>query len=353
MALIKIDDVKRGQPDIYLVRRAQTRIALDQEYPNLMQFYHRPAFQSVAVSMTERYWPGSVASKRSVVDLVTELYTLWLIMLPISFRHLGYWRPGWGTSIFMSWFRSHIHNYKRFYLGRKKFIWENAILKDGFADAQISDQDFIDIASQYLQQHRGETARAVFARMIFAPFVFWQQARESVQIAQEHNCGLMWYEDEALFLTRKPWDAPDVEWSDLRANPQDILFWRVGVKEELLNVVVRPSREKSLRDEIKDILASDTKPAYKLSGVNACLKRYYNWAKYIPTTRMQAISMEKWVWKKISKTIMPINPGLKEKYYNLKHQKWDTSFRQGRRSMLLDKDVTEAQWAKIWLPRRG
>ncbi len=354
MTLVKIDTIPRGQPDIYLVRRAQAKLAFDTEYKDLMRYYSRPAFERVAETLTEHYWPQSSKSKRAVVNMVQELYTLWLVLAPISFHHLGYWRPGWGSSIFLSWFRTHIHKYKRYYLGRAKYDYADADIEEGFSCARISDEEFKGIVQQYVQQCRGgDTARAVMARMVIAPFLFWQRGRDAVDTAKVNKCGLMWWEDEILFLSSKPWDDAQISWVDLRADPQDVLFWTVSVKDSMLDVQIAKEREKAIKSEIKKALASEAAPGFKLNQINASMIKYYHWARYISTTRRQSLDLEKWVWKRIGKGIVATNPKLKESYYNLKHQKWDTTLRQGRRSMLLDKDVSEDQWRQIWSPRRG
>jgi len=353
MSLIKIDDIKRGQPDIYLVRRAQATLAFNREYKNLMKYYNRSAFINVATMLTEKYWPESIKSKRAVVNIVNELYVLWLILLPISFHHLGYWRPGWGSSIFMSWFRYHVHKHKRYFLGRLRFDYNDADIEEGFSDSKINDQEFQSLVQQYVQQCSGETARAVMARMIFGPFVHWRQGVKAAELAKTNDCGVHWWEDEILFLTTSPFNMENVTWTDLRSDHQDVVFWQVGIKNGLLNIQVSKKKEKAIKDEITKILKTDGLPAFKLHQVNASMKKYYHWARYIQTTRQAALTLEKWVWKRIAKSIIASNSALKNNYYNIKHQKWDVTLRQGRRSMLLEADVSEDQWLQIWTPRRG
>jgi len=353
MALVKSDELSRGQPDIYLVRRAQTSLAFKNEYQDLMRYYSRSAFEGVSKTLAKHYWPESVESKRAVVALVEELYVLWLILLPIACRHLGYWRPGWGSSIFLSWFREHIHRHKRYFLGYIKLNYHDARIDEGFSDARIRDDDFKTIAAQYVDQCSGATARATMARMIFAPYVHWCQAAAAYTTAKERKCGLMWYEDAILYLSTRPWDDPCISWTDLRQQSVNILFWNFSVKDTLLDVSISKLYENTIKAEIVKTLSSEASPTYKLHQINSRLIKYYHWGRYATGARAQAIAFDKWVWKRVGKKIVSTNPKLKDSYYNLRKQKWDLTLRQGRRSLILDKDTSEDQWRQIWSPRRG
>jgi len=353
MALVKSDELSRGQPDIYLVRRAQTSLAFKNEYQDLMRYYSRSAFEGVSKTLAKHYWPESVESKRAVVALVEELYVLWLILLPIACRHLGYWRPGWGSSIFLSWFREHIHRHKRYFLGYIKLNYHDAGIDEGFSEARIRDDDFKTIAAQYVDQCSGATARATMARIIFAPYVHWRQAAAAYTTAKERKCGLMWYEDAILYLSTRPWDDSCISWTDLRQHSVDLLFWRFSVKETLLDVSISKTYENAIKAEIAKTLSSEASPIYKLHQINSSLIKYYHWGRYATGARAQAIALDKWTWKRVGAKIVSTNPKLKDSYYNLRKQKWDLTLRQGRRSLILDKDTSDEQWRQIWSPRRG
>jgi len=354
MELVKADEISRGQPDVYLVRRAQTALAFKNEYQDLKSYYSRPAFERVSKLLAEHYWPESVKKKRAVVHWVEELYNIWLILYPIACRHLlGYWRPGWGSSVFLSWFRVHIHKYKRYFLGSIKLDYNAASIDEGFSDARILDDDFKEIATEYIDQCSGATARATMARMIYAPYVHWRKAKAAYATAKERKCGLMWYEDAILYLSTKPWDDPGISWTDLRKQSVNLLFWNFSVKDTLLDVSISKLHENAIKAEIAKILSSEASPNFKLHLINNSLIKYYHWGRYAIGARAQAIALDKWTWKRVGKKIVSTNPKLKDNYYNLRKQKWDLTLRQGRRSLILDKDISEDQWRQIWLPRRG
>jgi len=350
MPIIKIDDIRANEQDIYLVRRAQAKLALQTDFKNLYEYYQRDSFQRVAKYLVEKYWTQSVHSGRAIIDLVTELYIVWLALLPIACRTQGYYRPGWGSSIFLSWFRAHINKYGRYHIGRIPLSWHNPVLQ--FSSVGISDSAFQDLCSEYLSHCRGHTALPMFARLIFGPFVFPDPIKQAVDTAKNHNCGIMWWEDEILFLSTKTFDFPGLHWHDLRVKKQDVLHWTISVEKGKLQALVRKQIIKDIKNKIESVIKSDSTPAHKMVQINIQLKKFYFVAKYTAQASRQAVDLDKWAWNKVAKSIIATKPELKKSYYSLRSQDWDTNFRVGRKSLFLDRDVTLQTWVSMWAPRR-
>jgi len=162
-------------------------------------------------------------------------------------------------------------------LGSLELDYSDAGIDEGFSDARILDDEFKSIATQYVDQCMGVTARSTMARMIYAPYVHWRQAAAAYAKAKERKCGLMWYEDAILYLSSRPWDDPEIFWTDLRQRSVDLLFWRFSVKETLLNVSISKTYENAIKAEIAKTLSSEASPIYKLHQINSSLIKYYHW----------------------------------------------------------------------------
>ena len=352
MPIIKIEDIKANEQDIYLVRRAQSKLALQTDYKNLYEYCHRDSFQKVAKYLVEKYWTQSVYSRRAIIDLVTELYTVWLVLLPIACRSFqGYFRPGWGSSVFLSWFRAHVNKYGRLYIGRVPLSWLNPALQ--FSSTSINDPAFYNLCSGYLSHCQGHTALPNFSRLIFGPFVFPDIEKKAMDSAKEHNCGIMWWEDEILFLSTKAFDFPGAHWHDLRRTKyQEALHWNISIEKDKLQVLVKKQIIKDIKNKIESVLKSENTPGHKLAQINAQLQKFYFIAKYAGQASRQTVELDKWAWQKVAKSIIATNPALKKNYYSLRNQKWDLSFRVGRKSLFLDRDVSLTTWTAMWAPRR-
>jgi len=350
MPIIKIDDTIANEQDIYLVRRAQAKLALQSNYKDLYEYCQRNSFQKVAKYLVEKYWTQSVHSGRAIIDLITELYIVWLVLLPIACRSFqGYYRPGWGSSVFLSWFRAHVNKYGRYHIGRIPLSWHNPVLQ--FSSVGISDSAFQDLCSGYLSYCQGATALPIFSRLVFGPFVFSDLIKQAMDAAKKQNCGIMWWEDEILFLSTKAFDFPGVYWHDLRTN-QEVLHWNMFIEKGKLQVLVKKQIIKDIKDKIEAVIKSDSTPAHKMVQINNQLKKYYFLAKYSPPASRQTVELDKWAWNKVAKSIIATKPKLKKSYYSLRRQNWDTKFRVGRRSLFLDRDVSLQTWVSMWAPRR-
>ena len=350
MPIIRIDDIKANEQDIYLVRRAQAKLALQTDYKNLYEYCQRGSFQKVAKYLVEKYWTQSVYSGRAIVDLVTELYVVWFALLPIACRSFqGYYRPGWGSSIFLSWFRAHVNKYGRYYIGRAPLSWRNPVLH--FSAVGISNSAFQDLCSGYLSHCQGHTALPMLSRLVFGPFVFPDLIGQAMDAAKRQNCGIMWWEDEIIFLSTKAFDFPGVYWHDLRRSKHDVLHWNISIKDKL-QIVVKKQIIKDIKSRIESIIKSDSTPAHKMVQINNQLRNYYFVAKYTAQASRQTVDLDKWAWNKVAKSIIATKPELKKSYYNLRSQDWDTNFRVGRKSLFLDRDVSLQTWVTMWAPRR-
>lgn len=336
--------------DFYLVRRAQAKLALQSVYNDLMSYITRQSFQNVAKALTEKFWTRSIKQKRKIVDIVTELYLVWLVLLPIACRIQGYFRPGWGNSIFLSWFRYHVNKCRRYYMGKIDLIWDKPKLF--FEELEIYDQPFKELCTDYLNFGKGETALPKFVRLIFSPFVFTSEIKQALTMAKTSNCGFMWDENHIIFLSTKPFEYNGLKWVDLRKESINTLKYNLSVKQNLLEVKVLGSFLKEIKLNIEGILKTDRTPGFKLMGINEQLQRFYHVAKYCGNSRKQSIELDKWAWKKIAKSLVATEPSLKDKYFSLRKQKWDLTFRIGRKSLFLDQDISDDLYISIWAPRR-
>lgn len=341
-----------GQGDIALVRRAQRSLALAGEYRQLHQFLERDSFQAVAWTLTEKYLPRSASKGLALADLAHEIYLHWLILAPIAGQAQGYWRPWWSPGIVMGWLRVHVNHYKKTCLGRIRLNWDAVELDSGAKVFRIRDADFLASLAALLPQIHVQTLRGQLARYALGGLVWHSQAEQALEWARASRSGLMWWEDEILFLARKPFEAGAISWVDLRDTAADILEWQIRVRDEKLTAVMRPEALSRLKSRIAQILESDGQPHFKMRQINAAIAAYHHWAKYAFDARRQAIELEPWIWRRIKRSIIQVQPNLKSSYFNLQNAAWNTALRYGRASYLLDRNVTDEQWIQIWNPRR-
>ena len=341
-----------GQGDIALVRRAQRGLALAGEYRQLHQILGRDSFQSVARVLTEKYLPRSASKGLALADLAQEIYLHWLILAPIVGQAQGYWRPWLSPGAVLSWARVHVHRYRKTYLGRIRLNWDAAELDTGAKSCRILDENFLASLADILPQTYAQTLRGQLARYALGGLVWRSQAEQALEWARASRSGLMWWEDEILFLARKPFEAGAIAWVDLRDTAADILEWRLRVRDEKLTAVMRPEALSRLKSSITRILESDGQPHFKMCRVNSRISGFHHWAQYAFGARRQAIELEPWIWRKVKRGIIQARPSLKSSYFNLKNATWDTTLRYGRASYLLDRNVTDGQWIQIWNPRR-
>jgi len=345
-------EYRPGQGDIALVRRAQRSLALAGEYRQLSQFLERDSFQAVARVLTEKYLPRSASKGLALADLAQEIYPHWLILAPIAGQAQGYWRPWWSPGAVLSWARVHVNRYRKTCLGRIHLNWDAAELDSGAKVFRIRDADFLASLAAILPQVHAQTLRGQLARYALGGLVWRSQAGQALEWARACRSGLMWWEDEILFLARKPFETGAIAWIDLRDQAADILEWQVRARDEKLTAIMRPEALRHLKSRIAQILESDGQPHFKMNQINAAIAAYHHWAKYAFDARRQAIELEPWIWRRVKRGIIQAQPGLKPSYFNLKNAKWDTALRYGRVSYLLDRGVTDVQWLHIWNPRR-
>ncbi|HBL53349.1 MAG TPA: hypothetical protein DDZ34_04805 [Syntrophaceae bacterium] len=341
-----------GQGDIALVRRAQRSLALAGEYRQLSQILGRDSFQAVAGTLTEKYLPRSVAKDLVLADLAHEIYLHWLLLAPIAGQAQGYWRPWWSPGAVLSWARVHVHRYRKTYLGRIRLDWDTAELDTGAQSFRILDEHFLASLANILPQTHVQTLRGQLARYALGGLVWRSQAGQALEWARASRSGLMWWENEILFLARKPFEIGAIAWVDLRDRAADILEWQVRVRDEKLTAVMRPEALSRLKSSITRTLESDGQPHFKMNQINAAIAGFHHWGKYAFDARRQAIELEPWIWRRVKRGIIQVQPNLKSSYFNLKNAKWDTALRYGRVSYLLDRGVTDDQWLQIWNPRR-
>lgn len=345
-------EYRPGQGDIALVRRAQRSLALAGEYRQLHQFLERDSFHAVARVLTEKYLPRSASKGLPLADLAQEIYLHWLILAPITGQTPSYWRPWWSPSVVMGWLRVHVHRYRKTYLGRIRLDWDTAELDTGAQSFRILDEHFLASLANILPQTHVQTLRGQLARYALGGLVWRSQAGQALEWARASRSGLMWWENEILFLARKPFEIGAIAWVDLRDRAADILEWQVRVRDEKLTAVMRPEALSRLKSSITRTLESDGQPHFKMRRVNSQISGFHHWAKYAFDARRQAIELEPWIWRRIKRGIIQAQPGLKPSYFNLKNAAWDTALRYGRASYLLDTGVTDDHWLQIWNPRR-
>lgn len=341
-----------GQGDIALVRRAQRSLALAGEYRQLSQILGRDSFQAVARALTEKYLPRSASRELALADLAQKIYLHWLILAPIVGHAPGYWRSWWSPGVVMSWLRVHVHRYRKTYLGRIRLDWDAAELDTGAKSCRILDENFLASLAAILPQAHVQTLRGQLARYALGGLVWRRQAEQALKWARASRSGLMWWEDEILFLARKPFETGAISWVDLRDTAADILEWQIRVRDEKLTAVMRPEALIRLKSSITRILESDGQPHFKMNQINAAIAGFHHWGKYAFDARRQAIELEPWIWRRVKRGIIQAQPGLKPSYFNLKNATWDTTLHYGRTSYLLEADITDDQWLQIWNPRR-
>lgn len=341
-----------GQGDIALVRRAQRSLALAGEHRHLSQILGRDSFQSVARTLTEKYLPRSASKKLALADLAQEIYLHWLILAPIVGQAQGYWRPWWSPGAVLSWLRVYVNRYRKTCLGRIQLNWDAAELDTGAQSFRIRDEDFLASLEAILPQVHVQTLRGQLARYSLGGLVWRSQAEQALEWAKACRSGLMWWENEILFLARKPFETGAISWVDLRDTAADILEWQIRVRDEKLTAVMRPEALSRLKSSITRILESDGQPHFKMRLVNSQISGFHHWAKYAFDARRQAIELEPWIWRRIKRSIIQVQPNLKSSYFNMQNAAWDTALRYGRVSYLLDTAVTDEQWFRIWNPRR-
>lgn len=306
--------------------------------------------------VSSKFWPISYNKGVEAEFYIRELYSIWLLLAPIG-NLQGYWRPWYGSAVFLSWFRQHCNKFKRFFLGRVKFNWDDAEqgLIAGFDDAKITDSDFLSLLNYYCQNFViGDYRRNKFARYVLASIVWRTQGKKALSFAIDNHCGLMWYEDEILFLSTKQIDYENCEWIDLKFKNANAFVWQISLDKnnEKLQIKIGAKLLLETRNSIKEILQTDTEPSFKMHKINSAISKYYNFAKYANYAKEQAWHFESWIWKKVNKSIIQIKPDLKKSYFNLKNSNWDLDFKIGRKSHLLDRDVSEEAWLNIWNPER-
>ncbi|MBU1228622.1 MAG: hypothetical protein KKA55_01535 [Proteobacteria bacterium] len=317
-----------------------------------MKYMERDSFHAVAAMLVEHYMPRSTAKQLEIAEVFRDIYTTWLILAPIANRAQGYWRPWWGPGVVMSWLRVEINRFQRTYLGRIPFDWASAQVAPGAAAAGIQDADFLTTADALLDHAVGDTLRASFTKYVMGGLVWRADGELALAVAREHQAGLMWHEHGLWLLARKPFEADGVAWSDLRETPVDILAWSVKVVEGKLQARMSEPTVRRLKDSVRAAMASDASPEHKLRQINAAVKSFYHWARYAFDARQQATELEAWIWRRVSRHIVQNSPKILAAYLNLRTAAWDTQLHFGRVSYLLDRDVTDEDWLKIWNPRR-
>lgn len=317
-----------------------------------MRYLERDSFQSVAGLLVEHYMPRSAAKQLEIADVFRELYTTWLVLAPVSNGGRGYWRPWWGPGVVMSWLRAEVNRFQRTSLGRVNFDWATAQAAPGALVAGIQDAAFITTAEALLGHALGDTLRANFTRYALGGLVWRAAAEQALTLARGHQAGLMWYEDELWMLARRPFETEGVAWGDLREGTADILQWSVKVADSKLQARMSESSVRRLKESVSAALASSASPEHKLRQINAAIRSWHHWARDAFGAKQQAVELEAWIWRRVSRHIAQNSPKLGAAYFNLRTATWDAQLHFGRVSYLLDRDVTDEDWLKIWNPRR-
>jgi len=317
-----------------------------------MRYVERDSFQAVAALLVERYMPRSHSRQLEIAEVFRELFAAWLVLAPLTNQARGYWRPWWGPGVVVSWLRTEINRFQRINLGRFSFDWATAQASPGARATRIQDDAFIEHAEALLDHALGDTLRASFTRYVLGGIVWRQATDRTLALAREHQAGLMWWENELWLLARRPFEEEGVAWSDLHETPADILAWSVRVTEGKLQARMSEPSVRRLKDSVRAALASDASAEHKLRQVNAATKSFYHWARNAFDARQQAVELEAWIWRRVSRHILQHSPQLRGRYFDLKTAAWHTQLQYGRASYLLDRDVTDENWMNIWNPRR-
>jgi len=317
-----------------------------------MKYLERDSFQAVAAMLTGHYMPRSAAKQLEIAEVFRDLYTTWLVLAPLSNQTRGYWRPWWCPGVVTSWLRTEVNRSQRTCLGRLSFDWATAQVAPGALAARIQDGAFLAHAEALLDHAGGDTLRASFLRYALGGLVWRAAAEQALAVAREHQAGLMWHENELWLLVRRPFETEGVAWVDLRETPVDTLAWSVKVAEGKLQARMSEPTVQRLKESVRGALASDASPEHKLRQINAAIRSWHQWARYAFDARRQSLELEAWVWRRVSRHIAQNSPKLEAAYFNLRTATWDTQLHFRRVSYLLDRNVTDEDWLKIWNPRR-
>ena len=351
------------QKNIKKVRAYQRKIALKFRHRDLNEYLDTNT-ELVADTLARYYFPLAFRRGHEAAQQIKLMYIHWLILLPAVQAQPGFWRPFWTRQVFISWFRQHLHKNKKYWLGRIKWNWDQADPDAGAKSLRIEDDTFLSGLDDFWGVAMpGEKLRENLARIILGPLAWRVQAEHLLDQCREKSSGLMWWENEALVLSTKPWEYPGLSWTDLRENEVEVEQYVIKAPNGLLNVKMADWTLVQLQRDIKNIAKGKISASYKLHQINNKIKAWESVAKYVAGAKKQAWQVENNIWQAVQSRVLGQVPQdeknqLKAQYYNLKNSvkagHWKTSLAFGRRQILMDREdkIDNNLWWYFWRPRR-
>lgn len=379
MGIIKEKQTQSTNQAITKVIQAQRSLAIRHYHPDLMSYLDRTSWKQTAQALTEQYWPRTVSKELYIQGEIEALYWAALILAPLSGQCPGFWNPWRHKGHLVSWFRQHVHGQQKGWLCIHPWDWENQLpkLSSSMQAFGIVDRKFVELCQKLVLNNAfADSLRGQFARKIFAPILFHEQAKEVFHQAKAKHAVVWWDERYALVLAKSSYQIGNGTWHDLSASPVKIWNYEVRAKMEkaegkatdtnrgkpkkvknsdkkmMLNIYLSDQFLKSTRMNIKSILSSQATDQAKVFQLSSELKKVYAWGKFCFQAQPQCNQLAKWVRDKIEPQIFQHNQELRKLYFNILDQKWDIGFYPRKGSGLLDKKLTLEDWVRWWRPWR-
>jgi hypothetical protein len=336
------------------VLMAQCALVHRHWHPNLMKYIERPTWRKTASALTAHYWPRTVAEELHIQAEIERLYSVYLVLAPLAGQAQAFWMPWRHNGHLTSWFRMYVYGQKKSHLMVRDWDWESGI--DGlFESAEaygIKDKLFIDLCHDLITGNVfAPTLRGQFARKIFAPLLFHQQAKEMLDLVKTKRSLLWWDEKHVLVLSGKPVKGIEGTWCDLGKESRTIWNYSVKVKGDDLMMYMSDEYLRNIRSNIVGIMDSFVPPQTKIYRISEIMRGTHRWAKHCFQAKIQCNELEKWVWNKINKSILQQNRSLDALYFNIRNAAWDNTLYKRGKSQLLE-GLSIESWLKWWSPRR-
>ncbi len=382
MGIIKEKQTQSTNQAITKVIQAQRSLAIRHYHPDLMSYLGRASWKQTAHALTEQYWPRTVSKELYIQNEIEALYGAALILGPLSGQCPGFWNPWRHKGHLVSWFRQHVHGQQKGWLCVHRWDWKkqlpalsSSMQAFGIADSKFAEHCYNMILNNTFNSF-SESLREQFARKIFAPILFHEQAKEIYLQAKAKQAVVWWDERYALVLASSSYQIQNGAWFDLSLSPVDVWNFEVRAKKEktvtkattgqhgrptktlqqdkklMLYIFLHDQFLKSSRVNIKSILRSHATDQAKVFQVSSELKKVYSWGKFCFQAQPQCNQLAKWARDKIETQIFQQNQKLRRLYFEIYEQKWDTGFYPRKGSGLLDNKLMLENWVKWWRPWR-
>lgn len=336
------------------VLMAQRSLVHKHWHPNLMEYIERPSWSETVNALTAQYWPRTVEQKLHIQEEIERLYAVYLVLAPLAGQAHAFWTPWRHNGHLTSWFRMYAYGQKKHHLLVRNWDWESGI--KGIAESAdaygIKDNIFVDLCRDLAAGNVfAPTLRGQFARKIFAPLLFHQRAKEMFRVVKSKKSLLWWDEKHALVLSGAQFKGIEGTWFDLAKKSHTIWNYSIRYKDDNLLMYLSDEYLRTIRASIVALMGSSVPPQTKIYRISEVMRGVYRWAKHCFQAKPQCNDLEKWVWKKINKSILQKNRNLEALYFNIRNAAWDNTLYKRGKSQLIE-GVPSETWLKWWSPRR-